>query len=381
MQVTKKPRLHQDWIDPHAAGIIKALQRQNFTTYLVGGCVRDLLLGMAPKDFDIVTSARPDQVKRIIHKAYVIGKRFRLVLVKRDDQQFEVATFRRDVREDENAEELPSGDNIFGTPEEDAQRRDFTINSLFYDPVGDQLIDYANGLQDLEARLVRMIGDPNKRLLEDPIRILRALRLAHMVDFTLEEDLRRGMQVHASCLAASALPRRREEILKLLRLKDPGLAFIEAYDLGILHILALVPTPFASRAAAKNFFEGEFLSRLGEDPKARALSQFFYSNMEEKSPGQVDWRFHKAGILMSLQSGRQQDRWAEYQSLQIPILVVRGEESSDLGHAEFDRMLQLNSYAEGIEIPGAGHWVHADQPERFIQALQNFFTKILTQVL
>src|ERR1035437_4250249 len=145
MNVTPKPHLHQDWVDPHAVGIIRALQKKGFITYLVGGCVRDLLIGIHPKDFDIATTAKPDEVKRTIHRAYVIGKRFRLVLVRRDELQFEVATFRHELREDESRIDLPAGDNIFGTAEEDAQRRDFTINGLFYDPIGDQLIDFAEG--------------------------------------------------------------------------------------------------------------------------------------------------------------------------------------------------------------------------------------------
>lgn len=238
MNVTKKPHLHQDWIDAHAIGIVRALQKADFTTYLVGGCVRDLLLGIHPKDYDIATNAKPDEVKRIIHRAYVIGKRFRLVLVRRDEQQFEVATFRRDMREDEVAEDLPPGDNIFGTPEDDAQRRDFTINALFYDPINDQLIDFADGLPDLEAGWVRMIGDPMKRLIEDPIRIMRALRLKHMINFRLDPALREAMGKCAHTLPTTALPRRREEILKWLRLKRPELAFREACDMGVLEHLS-----------------------------------------------------------------------------------------------------------------------------------------------
>lgn len=235
MEVTVKPRLHHDWIDSHAYGIVKALQKGGFTTYLVGGCVRDLLLGVYPKDFDIATMAVPQQVKRLIYMSFIIGKRFRLVLVKRETLQFEVATFRREVRaEDLLDPNTPAGDNIFGTPEEDARRRDFTINGLFYDPIGDQLIDYVNGLPDIEARVLRMIGEPNQRLCEDSIRILRGLRLAHKLGFAIEPSLREAMQANASELEKSVLPRRREEILKILRLDEPDLALLECYDLGIL---------------------------------------------------------------------------------------------------------------------------------------------------
>ncbi len=262
MNVTKKPHLHQDWIDPHAIGIVRALQKAGFTTYLVGGCVRDLSIGIHPKDFDIATDAKPDEVKRIIHRAYVIGKRFRLVLVRREEQQFEVATFRREIREDENAEDLPSGDNVFGTPQDDAQRRDFTINGLFYDPINDQLIDFAGGLPDLKERWVRMIGDPTKRLLEDPIRIMRALRLKHMIGFRLEPSLREAMGKTAHSLTTTALPRRREEILKWLRLKHPELAFREACDMGILEHLSPTLHSLMESEAGDLFLHS--LSQIGD---------------------------------------------------------------------------------------------------------------------
>lgn len=238
MEITQRPRLHLDWIDSHAHGIVKALQKGGFTTYLVGGCVRDLLLGGHPKDFDIATAAVPQQVKRMIYMSYIIGRRFRLVLVKRDEQQFEVATFRREVDPSEFPEGVPAGDNVFGTPEEDARRRDFTINALFYDPVNEELIDFVDGIKDIQTRVIRMIGDPNVRLVEDSIRILRSLRFAHKLHFAIDPELRAAMQQHAGELAKSVLPRRREEVLKLLRLEDPYRAFTEAYDLGILeHVI------------------------------------------------------------------------------------------------------------------------------------------------
>ncbi len=238
MEVTRKPHLHQDWIDPHAYGIVKALQKGGFTTFLVGGCVRDLLLNIHPKDFDIVTMAHPPQVKRIIYMSFIIGKRFRLVLVKRDHQQFEVATFRREMKVEDYPEGIPFGDNVFGTPEEDARRRDFTINALFYDPIQGELIDYVNGLPDIEARVLRMIGAPSARLIEDPIRILRGIRFAHKLGFAIDPDLRAAMAQNAAELDKSVLPRKREEILKILRLDEPALLLLELYDLGVLkHVL------------------------------------------------------------------------------------------------------------------------------------------------
>jgi poly(A) polymerase len=260
MEVTeKKPSLHQDWIDPHAYGIVKALQKNEFETYLVGGCVRDLLLNIHPKDYDIATMAHPPQVKRLIYMAFIIGKRFRLVLVKRDDQQFEVATFRREVRTDDFPEgDQPFGDNIFGTPEEDARRRDFTINALFYDPITEKLIDYVDGLRDVESRTLRMIGDPDTRLIEDPIRMLRGLRFSHKLGLTIEPLLRASMKARASELTRSVLPRRREELLKILRLKDPAGALMEAYDLGFLESIAPTLHDLLSSTERRD----EFLSHL-----------------------------------------------------------------------------------------------------------------------
>lgn len=231
-----RPKLHIEWIDRDALDIVKRLQKDGYTSFLVGGCVRDLLAGIPPKDFDIATNALPQQVRRNIYNSFIIGKRFRLVLVKRDNKQFEVATFRKeyDPQDFPEGEEPPQGDNVFGAPEDDAKRRDFTVNALFYDPIKNEIIDFCEGLKDVEARMIRMIGDPVARLVEDPIRILRALRLAHKLRFTLEPSLRAAMTSQACELAKSVLPRRREELLKILRLPDPFLALQEAHDLGLL---------------------------------------------------------------------------------------------------------------------------------------------------
>ncbi len=259
----RRPNLHADWIDPHAIGIVKALQKAGHTSYLVGGCVRDLLLGIMPKDYDIATAAHPPQVKRLIHMAFIIGKRFRLVLVKRGDQQFEVATFRKEYDPsqfppEEYPDGPPSADNVFGTPEEDAKRRDFTINALFYDPISFELIDYVGGRADIEARTLKMIGEPDVRLNEDPIRILRALRFAHKLRFVIEPSLRESMGRHSVLLKNAVLPRRREELLKLLRLADPMAVLVECHDLGILREIF----PTLERMFENREREATFLSLL-----------------------------------------------------------------------------------------------------------------------
>lgn len=230
-----KPSLHADWIDHDAREIVYRLQQAGFESYLVGGCVRDLLAGLHPKDYDIATLAKPNDVRRLIRGAYVIGRRFRLVLVKRGETQFEVATFRRNAQaEDLESEDEVVGDNFFGTPEEDAQRRDFTVNALFYDPVKNDLVDFISGVADVESGIIRMIGNPDERLKEDPIRILRAVRFAHKLKFSLDPDLKASMRINAEEMVKSVLPRKREEYLKILRLEDPFLAFQELHDLGVL---------------------------------------------------------------------------------------------------------------------------------------------------
>lgn len=242
MNFKSKPRLHATWIEPSARDVVYRLQKAGYTSYLVGGCVRDLLCGIHPKDYDIATSALPEEVHKVIRGSHMIGRRFRLVLIRRGPHQFEVATFRRGSRPEDftEGEDTPFGDNFFGTPEEDALRRDFTINALFYDCGKEELIDYAQGLKDIESSTIRIIGDPATRLQEDPIRSLRAIRLAHKLKFQIEPSLRFAIQEQAAEMAKTALPRRREEYLKMLRLEDPLPAFLELLDLGLM--TPLLPT-------------------------------------------------------------------------------------------------------------------------------------------
>ncbi|MFQ5844643.1 MAG: poly(A) polymerase, partial [Planctomycetota bacterium] len=164
-------------IDFNAAKIVRRLVRHGYRAYLVGGCVRDLLLGTAPKDFDIATEARPRQIKRLFRNSRIIGRRFRLVHVRFGQQVIEVSTFRAPPVQ-EGGDVYIRQDNVFGTEEQDARRRDFTINGLFYDLSRERVIDHVGGLGDLAARRMRTIGDAGVRLREDPVRILRAAKFA-----------------------------------------------------------------------------------------------------------------------------------------------------------------------------------------------------------
>src|SRR5437588_3340860 len=198
-------------VDPDALKVLYRLRQFDHTAYLVGGSVRDLLLGRRPKDFDIGTSAHPYQVKKLFRNCWIIGRRFRLAHVRFGTKVIEVATFRRQVEPGEEVvqdgvpapdptttegQHLIHRDNTFGTPEEDAFRRDFTINALFYDIATFSIIDYVGGLEDIDARLVRSIGDPDVRLLEDPVRMLRAVALSARLDFSIEPQLLESIRRH-----------------------------------------------------------------------------------------------------------------------------------------------------------------------------------------
>ncbi len=286
-----KLELDNQLIDPQALDIVERLQKHNFTTYLVGGCVRDLLVGLKPKDFDIVTMATPEQVQKIIRPSHLIGRRFRLVLVRRYGQQFEISTFRAlNYKSEESPEEVD--ENIYGEPKEDALRRDFTINGLFYDPYNNQIIDHTEGLNDIRSRVVRMIGDPQARIEQDPIRILRALRFAHKINFSLEPSLRQMMLEHSHQLSNAVLPRVREEILKILRLDDPTKAFWEAYDLGILKVILptlhkLLEDPVAAKTFFHHLDQGVAWVRGVNEPVA-LYSIFMYSYMATVHEGWSD---------------------------------------------------------------------------------------------
>jgi len=206
-------------LNQDALRVISRLSRQGHEAYLVGGCVRDLLLGRRPKDFDVATSAHPRQVKRLFHNGRIIGRRFKLVHVAYGSHIIETATFRREPEQsdEDDADLLIVEDNEYGNAEEDARRRDFTINALFLDPSRRRIVDYVGGLEDLEAGLLRTIGEPQVRLAEDPVRILRAVKFATRLGFRIEERTWGAMCDLAPELGRSARPRVLEEILRLLR--------------------------------------------------------------------------------------------------------------------------------------------------------------------
>src|SRR5579863_4454312 len=237
-------------IDPNVLKILYRLEAAGYIAYLVGGGVRDLMMGRRPKDFDIATSAHPQQVRDLFRNSRLIGRRFRLVHVFFGQHNIEVATFRR------RAEDVPESDdpqirhdNTFGTPEEDAFRRDFTINALFYNPRSFQVIDYAGGVADLEARLIRTIGDPEVRMREDPVRMLRAVRFAAKLGFEIEPATRAAIERHREDLLNASVPRVVEEIYRATGIAAAGRAFELMHQLALFDLL-LPPLARFLRAGA-----------------------------------------------------------------------------------------------------------------------------------
>lgn len=234
-------------LDPDAVKILKRLTRFDHTAYLVGGCVRDLLLERKPKDFDIGTSATPRQVRRLFSNCRIIGRRFRLAHVYfQNGKILEVATFRAfeggngdepEGRPDAKEDLLVRDDNVFGTPEEDALRRDFTINQLFYDVNSGNVLDHAEGLSDLRRRLVRTIGDPEVRFREDPIRILRAIKFAARLDFGIEDETLDALRRTRGEIPKAASPRTLEEINRFCRGGAARRSFELMFETGVFEVV------------------------------------------------------------------------------------------------------------------------------------------------
>jgi poly(A) polymerase len=238
----KEHRISRKQVSPNVLRTLYRLRDNGFIAYLVGGCVRDLLLERIPKDFDIATDASPAQIKRLFRNCRLVGRRFRLAHLHFQDEILEVSTFRAAAPADEADTEVPGPnngparhlkdwegmvlrDNVFGTPAEDALRRDFTINALAYNIADYSVIDYSTGLSDLQERLIRPIGDPYVRFTEDPVRMLRAVRFAASHNLVIEPATWRILCELSATISRASPGRLYEEILKLFLLGAARPAF------------------------------------------------------------------------------------------------------------------------------------------------------------
>ncbi len=232
-----KHRIDQEKISKHALSVISQLNNEGFDAYLVGGCVRDLLSKSVPKDFDISTNAHPQDVRKIFRNSRIVGKRFQIVHVRFQREIIEVSTFRKqdpEVSENQSDSGMILRDNAFGSLEEDSRRRDFGINAIYYNPISKQLIDLQGGIEDISRRLIRSIGPVDLRLREDPVRMLRAIRISEKLGFELATDVREAIRLAAHLIQDVSPARLFEESLKMFMGGQGAKIFLKLKELDVL---------------------------------------------------------------------------------------------------------------------------------------------------
>ena len=286
--------IRRDQLSRGALRVTSTLQEAGFSAFVVGGAVRDLMLGVSPKDFDVATNATPEQVHHLFRRSRIIGRRFKIVHVMVGPEPLEVTTFRGGDVGCRNEEGRIMADNSYGSQEEDAHRRDFTVNALFYNPADESVVDFHNGMRDIKAKKLVMIGQPARRYQEDPVRMLRAVRLAAKLGFEIDEGTRRPIAQHAALLRNEPAARLFDELLKLLlsghayaclaKLRDEGLAQ------GAFPLLDAVLTEMG---------EGSFVRRALDSTDAR---------IREERPVSVGF------LLASLLWPQVEKRWRELQA-------------------------------------------------------------------
>lgn len=260
-------------IDPDALKVLYRLVRSGYTAYLVGGGVRDLLLGRKPKDFDVSTNATPKELRKLFSNCFLIGRRFRLAHLRYGDKIIETSTFRA-TPQHQGDDLLQTDDNVFGTPEEDALRRDFTVNGLFYDIDTFSVIDYVGGLEDLGKKVIRSIGDPLVRFREDPVRMLRAIRFAARLHFTIDPETLSAISVCKEEIRKTSRPRLLEEVYRLFMFGAGETSMRLLLQTGMLEeLLPSVARYFCDFAASGRPVEDAPLWRHLHEADARGLTE------------------------------------------------------------------------------------------------------------
>jgi poly(A) polymerase len=272
--------LEHHLVDNDALWVCRTLRRAHFHAYIVGGAVRDLLVGRKPKDFDIATDATPPQLRRLFRSARLIGRRFRIVHVYFGPEKWvEVTTFR--------AEKQEGSENLFGTMEEDARRRDFTINALYYEPIDEQIVDYVGGLDDVRGRKLRTLGDAEASFTEDPVRMIRALKYSAYTGFAIPFGMGQLLKRYRRLLLEPSRERVTEEIYKILASGNAEDVFTLAWKYKVTEVLVpalearlrpaarkLSDTPFGQRLAA---LDAE--TRDGRPLEREALFSFLFHDL------------------------------------------------------------------------------------------------------
>jgi len=236
--IRQSVRFDKKLIDSDALKIVKKLNNTGYEAYLVGGCIRDLLLGFEPKDFDIATNATPEQIQKLFKRSRIIGRRFKLVHIILSARKFiEVATFRSSQSNPTSTKGMVLRDNSYGSLKDDVFRRDFTINGLYFDVKNSQVIDYVEGLEDLKKLQINMIGNPSERFEEDPVRMIRAVRFKAKLNATINSKLNNSIIKNAHLIANVPPARLYEEVIKLFHNENSLTVFRELSNLGILKYL------------------------------------------------------------------------------------------------------------------------------------------------
>lgn len=329
-------------ISPEALRVLYGLKEAGYVGYLAGGGVRDLLLGRKPKDFDVVTDATPNELRKVFRNCRLIGRRFRLAHVFFGrDKIIEVATFRSGQTPTEEGDEAPPPtnlhikrddglivrDNLFGTPEQDALRRDFTVNALFYDIRDYSIIDYAGGLEDLNRRVLRFIGDPGLRCVEDPVRMVRAVRFAAMLGFTMDPATAAAIHEHHGKLALANRSRLYEEVQKLFFCGAARDAYALLREFGLFEILFpemgswLGPqkgTPECARIREALTQVDEW-RKAGRDVTPALLFALMFGGMHEVQAGELAGQGQHKGL--ALHSVTLQHFGGLTERVQVPKLV------------------------------------------------------------
>lgn len=249
-----------------ALAVVKRLREAKQIAYFAGGCVRDELMGIKPKDYDIATDASPQRVKELFNHAQAVGAAFGVMLVRQNQSVMEVATFRRDG---EYLDGRRPSNVQFTTPQEDAQRRDFTINGLFFDPVANEVVDFVGGREDLKAKLLRAIGNPDARFSEDYLRLLRAVRFAARFDLTIDGATAEAMKKHAAQLKAISPERSAEELRLMLKSPTRGKAISLLIEFGLLDVIFRFSKPAIANG---NESALKVVHQLGDEPVSLGLA-------------------------------------------------------------------------------------------------------------
>ena len=269
-------------IDPDALKVLYRLSSLGYTAYLVGGGVRDLLMGREPKDFDVGTSAKPNEVKKAFRNCFLIGRRFRLAHVRFGEKVIETATFRQNSQTVgeiiEHAAEGPQEDNTFGSPRTDAYRRDFTVNGLFYNIKDYSVIDWVGGMDDIKKKVIRSIGDPAVKFQEDPVRMMRAVKFSSRLGFTIEKTTLAAMKKYHKCILTASVPRVCEEVFRLFPYGHSAEAFRLMYEVGMLGDLLPELAGAIKRAGGMKCKVWKYLEMLDVYEKKMAEAKFEVGN-------------------------------------------------------------------------------------------------------